>query len=334
MRSRIRHHRALVAVGNDELVLQEPPAAVQPAPVGDGIERVEERRDGLRLRLPMTRRLAEPRLVEEPHGGPGDESARGFERDAEPGVRRQHPAFSSCRHLVSGQVLPGRQHRPPQTSAAGERVDPGHGVGGGSVGLAHRRHQLGQVADPVGVHLHPPGRDRQHVQDRLDDDPGEPHATDGCPEQLGVLVGTDGAASAVAEDDVQRPDVLAEAADAMVVLAVDVGCDGAADGHEARPRSHHHEEPPRKEVPHQLVQVGPGGDAHGAGLRVQPHHGRKRQQDLTSGVLGSVAVGTPQASGDQAAVSRRLHHSGKVLGPATKGPRHGGRSPPPASQRH
>ena len=71
---------------------------------------------------------------------------------------------------------------------------------------------------------------RRHLDGRSQDDPGEPVATDGGPEQRGTgSVGSDGVHLAIGHQQVHRSDVISEAAGAVVVLTVDVATDGAAD---------------------------------------------------------------------------------------------------------
>ena len=60
---------------------------------------------------------------------------------------------------------------------------------------------------------------------------------------------------AVGGEQVHRPDVVAETARAVVVLAVDVAGDGAADGDLAGAGQHGHPQPERQRRLHQLVEV-------------------------------------------------------------------------------
>ena len=55
---------------HDELVLEEAVAAVEPVPLADHVERMEERRDRLDTVM-LLRRLAVPELVERAHGRAG-----------------------------------------------------------------------------------------------------------------------------------------------------------------------------------------------------------------------------------------------------------------------
>ncbi len=114
---------------------------------------------------------------------------------------------------------------------------------------------------------------------------------------------------AVGGQQVHRADVVAEAAGAVVVLAVDVAGDRAADGDLPGAGQHRHPQPERQRGAHQLVEVHAGVDVD--------ERGRPRSiewiwfsgghvDDEAAAVLGVVAVGAAQSAGD----ARR----GRVLG--------------------
>ena len=74
------------------------------------------------------------------------------------------------------------------------------------------------------------GLDAVQAERGVEDDAGEAHAAGGGPEQLRVRLGGDPAAAVGGRHDGHRLDGVAPRAGAVVVLAVDVGGDGAADG--------------------------------------------------------------------------------------------------------
>ena len=72
--------------------------------------------------------------------------------------------------------------------------------------------------------------------------------------------GVSGAHLAVGDQQVHRPHVVAEAAGAVVVLAVDVAGDGAADGDLTGAGQHRDPQAERQRGTHQLVEVHAGVD--------------------------------------------------------------------------
>ena len=73
---------------------------------------------------------------------------------------------------------------------------------------------------------------------------------------------------AVGSQQLHRPDVVAEAARAVVVLAVDVAGDRAADGDLPGARQHRHPQPERQRRLHQLIEADAGVDVGQAGVGV------------------------------------------------------------------
>ena len=71
----------------------------------------------------------------------------------------------------------------------------------------------------------------------VEHDAREAHAAGGGPEQVGILARRDPLLAAGRRDDRHGRDVVAPRAGAVVVLAVDVAGDGAADGDLARARA-------------------------------------------------------------------------------------------------
>ena len=101
----------------------------------------------------------------------------------------------------------------------------------------------------------------------------------------------------VGGQQVDRAHVVAEAAGAVVVLAVDVAADGSADGHLTGARQHRDPQSARQRSPHQLVEADTAVDVDHAGGSVdgvdpvQQGH----VDDQAAAVLGVIAVGTAQS---------------------------------------
>ena len=169
--------------------------------------------------------------------------------------------------------------------------------------------------------------------------PVSPIPADGGPEQLGVVaVGGQRAHRAVRGDQVQRLDVVAEAADHVVRLAVDVGADRPADGHLAGAGQHRQPQPVRQRGAHQGVQADPGVDDHPAVPGVdlvdggQPGH----VQHGAAGVLRRVTVGAAETAGDDPARAGR-EHRGRDLVDGARGQHPGagrGGAPPTVQGAH
>ena len=129
----------------------------------------------------------------------------------------------------------------------------------------------------------------------------------------GLAVRGQGVHLAVGHQQVQGPHVVAEAALGVVVLAVHVGGDRAADGHLPGAGQHRHPEPERQQRPHQRVQADPGLDRHrgrfGGGVDGEDVVQLGQVEGEPAGVLGGVAV---------AAAESARHHPA-VVGGAQRG---------------
>src|SRR5699024_10250494 len=98
--------------------------------------------------------------------------------------------------------------------------------------------------------------------------------------------------------------VVAEGAGGVVVLAVDVGADGAADGDLAGARQHGDPQAVGQRGLHQLVEGDAAVDVDDGGLRVDGVDVLEglHVHDEAAGVLRRVAVGAAHAAGDDAAL--------------------------------
>jgi len=147
-----------------------------------------------------------------------------------------------------------------------------------------------------------------HGDPRLEDHARQAVAADGGPEEgarrvVGRPARLQGEDPAVRDEQLHPGDVIAERPGRVVVLAVDVVPDRAADGDLARPRKHRYPQSERQSGPHELVQAHAGID-HGKGLlcvelvdAVEAAH----VQHHAAGVLSAVAVRTAEAAGHHAA---------------------------------
>ncbi len=294
----------------DELVLHEAAPAVHPVPRPDEVEGVEVAGDRHDLADPPPRCLAVPQLVERLDGDVVDDSWTGdHRRHGQPLPRgvRQRVHGEARWQLVDGGVLATRQDAAPEAPARGHRVDPGDRVPVVAVALVHHRQEVLEVRRPLGVDGAATRLDRQQADRGIEDHAGEAHPTDRRPEQLSALVRSRLDDRAVGEEQCQAGHVGPERSVDVVVLAVDVAGDGPADGDEAGPRGHRHEEAPRDEDLEQLVEADARRDGgrprdrvqHGVvGVVLEAQHGAPT-------VLRRVAVGAPHPP-DDAATSRQV----------------------------
>ena len=177
---------------------------------------------------------------------------------------------------------------------------------------------------------------RLQLDRRRDDHAGQPHAADGGPEQLGLgAVRGQRADGAVRGDQVHRQHVVAEAALGVVVLAVDVRADRAADRDLPGARQHRHPPAERQGGPHERVQADAAVDDRDA--RVGVDRGRAGEpghlEHEAARVLCRVAVGAAETAGDhpaRAGARDRGHHVGGRAGDGDV--REGRGGAPPAVQ--
>ena len=244
---------------------------------------------------------------------------------------------------LRGQLVEPGQRAPPERRAAqlrprGDRVEPRRRVVVGLVravgeafdGLVEVRGAFG-VGDEVG------GLGLRHPDRRPEDHAGEADAADRGPEQLGLhAVRLEAADLAGAREQVHRHDVLAEAARRVVVLAVDVVGDRPADGHLAGARQHRHPQPEGQRDAHEAVEGDAGVEVDQPGLGVDGVDAVAggHVEDEAARVLRGVAVGAPEAAGDDPSLPGSGDRLGQRLGGGDLvagedgGPTRGGARPP------
>ena len=105
----------LLPVSDDELVLDEAAASVDPVPVRNAVEGVEEGRDLLQFTGTRAWRLAVPELVEQPHRRTPQEALRHERRGGGElrGAERQGVPARAGRQRVQRRVLAPGQYRAP-----------------------------------------------------------------------------------------------------------------------------------------------------------------------------------------------------------------------------
>jgi hypothetical protein len=100
-----------------------------------------------------------------------------------------------------------------------------------------------------------------------------------------------------------------------MVLAVDVGGDGAAHRDVAGAWGHRNEEAPGHELAHQRVEARPGAgpDHAGGGIEVEVDDAGGVDHPA-AGVLGAVAVTAPEPTGDHATIGDLVERVAQVVG--------------------
>ena len=229
-------------------------------------------------------------------------------------------------------MVAAHQDAAPERPAAGEAVDPGDGVAAEALLLLEAREDLFEVLPAPLDDAHPRRLERQERQARGEDDAGQPHAADRGVEGLGVLRG--GAAERLArgEEERQLVDVAADRPVDVVVLAVDVGRERAADGDEAGARDDREEEAARKQEREEPRERRAPLAGEGPPLRVEREDPLEPlgQDDGAGAVQRRVAVAPPEPAQGE----RRLRGGADGRGDgaprlgAVGGPRLDGEAPP------
>lgn len=193
------------------------------------------------------------------------------------------------------------EHRAARRRAACQQIDPGHRVPVVVVGGRQACHEVVEIPRAFRVDGHQRGLHRLELERGRQDHAGQAHAAGGRVEQR--RASSDGTDLAVSGEEFQRQDVTGERARHVVVLAVDVGPDGAADRHIAGAGRHRNEPAEREQHLHQPVQGDTRVAGHGAAVgvdrvdAVQAGHVEHR----APGVLRRVPVRPPQAPRDASA---------------------------------
>jgi hypothetical protein len=165
--------------------------------------------------------------------------------------------------VVAAEVVPAAG-----VSAGGERVDPGDRTLESLLRIRVEREELLERTEADRLHLDERRGDRpqRHLRPRYE--PGQAEAANCRLEPVGVLRRTAHDPRSVRAQELQPPDVAAEAARPVVVLAVDVVGDRAADGHVLGTGRDRKEPAARNDERENLVQTHAGlaGEQAGGGI--------------------------------------------------------------------
>ncbi len=281
--------------------------AVEPVPAPDSVERMEEAGHVLWLGLLEAGRVAEPELVERGHRHRVEQSTGGSDRYPQEGpgdelsCRFGTSAQTPGQILQAGMVAAG-EHRPAQSVTGRLTVDPCHRVAVVTVPGEHLLHHRVEIGGSFGVDQQVAGLDRDHLDGRVGDDAGEAHAPRCRPEQRRIRLGGHPSGPGGGHQG-HLEDVRTEAPVDVVVLAVDVGSDGAPDGDQPGTRGHRDEPTERHQTLHQRLQADPGPHCHDARVEVDLEVGVEpgRVDHRAAGVLGGVSVAPAQSPGDHPA---------------------------------
>ena len=155
----------------------------------------------------------------------------------------------------------------------------------------HTCHGVVEVGRPLDVDIHVRGLDRAQSHRGVEEHTGEPHAARGGPEHVGVGVGVD-LGQARRRPQGEGVDEGAEAAVVVVILAVDVGCDGPADRDVPRARRDRYEPAQGHDRSHEGVEADARVQRDDAGGQVEGVDSSqvRHVEDQTARILGGVAV--------------------------------------------
>ena len=299
--------------GNDELVLQKALGTVAAVPLTNEIERLVELRQVLDLVL---RRRAHG-VIGQAHSGQAELIQRPRREDIRHGHQLRRVELQRILRQLGGQFLElrqGGQRAAGNGGAAqlrlwGNDIEPGGGIG--VVVLRTIRVEgngFFQVIGAIRIRDEVGGLRLGHADGSAQDDAGKAHAADGGPEELtaGVIVAAlwgEVEYAAISNQQLDGNYVVAKGTGGVVVLAVDIGADGAADGDLAGARQDRNPQAIGQRGLHELVEGDATIDIDKRGLRV---NGVDLVQllhvdDQAAAILGGVTIGASHAAGDDAA---------------------------------
>ena len=298
-----RHHK---------LVLQEALGAVPAVPLADEVERLVELRQVLHL-VAVRSGLQPPQLTDGHHG-------QLVHREVREDVRDRHQLGSvEFQRLFRqlGRVFLQLVQRGQGSAGDGgtaqlrfgrNSVEPCRGVGVvllGTVrvefdGFVQRRGHVA-IGNEVG------GFGACHRDPCAHDDAGEAHAADGCPEQfaigvVGAALGLEVQDATVSNQQFHGGDVVTEGTGGVVILTVNIRADSTADGDLSGAGKHRNPQPVGKGGLHELVEGDTTVDVGNSRVRIDgvDFIERSHVDNKTTAVLGWVAVGTAQTTGNHA----------------------------------
>jgi hypothetical protein len=238
------------------------------------------------------------------------------------------------RQFGGRRLVPKHDDAPAETVADRDTIHPGDRMPIGSVIRGQKLERVGQIAPAECAHLtpcagHPPQTDRDTL-----DMPGQSHSADGRAKNGGLLSFRTTERTARRQKQIQPGDMGAEGAVDMMVLAVDIRGDGAAEGHELGAGHDGQEPASRKEGFDDLGEAyARFGDQESGGLvkRDHPRQAEGAHREPAFVRQSGIAVSAPESAADPAAGRgpglRQLGHRRRA------GLRGGGqRQPSPAGQ--
>jgi hypothetical protein len=194
-----------------------------------------------------------------------------------------------------------------------------------------------EIRDPAFLDLDARRRDGLKAKADPKNQAGEPDAADRGREQVGIGPRAYAPDLARGQRQVEPDHVIAEAARALVVLAVDVVRDGAAHGGERGAGTDREQVAPRQERLHEVAKGHPGFTDHVAacGIEVEDPVQAAGQERPAAAVERDVAVAAAGAMGQDRAPVRLGQRRGRGGGiPGSAGERAGACGPAPAGQLH
>ena len=159
--------------------------------------------------------------------------------------------------------------------------------------------------------------DTGETKGRVQYSAGESHAADRRREKLRVLAGRTGDDAAIGYRQGKALDMLAEAAGAMVILAVDIGGDHSSDAHQLGSRNHGRKIPLRKkrrdDVRKQNARLDSHPAAHGVegAKAIEPEH-REAGHRADSGVAIGAAIAPRHKSREALLQASGLGHRARL----------------------
>ncbi len=282
-------------VGQHALELVEAAFTVDAIPIADGIERIEEI-------LPRDNAVAASRRNARQ---PGGVEALADQPQRQEIGRRQRQSTDASRFASQRRIgcLANLQHRATQRLAARHGIDPGDAVGDIWPVRRQRRQQRIEIGQLAFAHRDGGLRVGLQFDGNLQDDAGQSHAANGGGEQGGRGDGVDAANIAVGSQQVEPLHMIAKTASAIMVLAMDVGSNSAANADPAGAGDDGQAEAARHEQPVDLGQTRAGLADQNAigGIEIQQPIQPRHVDNAATFDLRRIAIGATEAARQQRA---------------------------------
>ncbi len=215
--------------------------------------------------------------------------------------RREGDVQQSMRLRGLAGPGPGRREiaaeedTPAQVGPTRGAIDPGDGEFMGPVGLLGEREEVAEVRETPALGLNPGTGDGAQLDFHPGDKSGQPQPAEGGGEPVGVFGRCADPSTAIRAHQFKGPDMVAEGAGAVMVLAVDIIGHRPAQGHEAGAGGDRQKPPTRDDQFQDLGQqhAGLGAEHTGIGIKGDEAVQAPRQQDMTAVVEADVAIAAP-----------------------------------------